>query len=77
MPYPGAAGSPFFEGTNVSQFIDRFENMWDDYQMSNAEKIRLSLWYCEIYVARHVGSVIGFSELDWDKIYTTLREYKD
>ena len=40
MPYLGAPGSPFYEGANVSKFLKRFENMFDDYQMSTLEKIR-------------------------------------
>ena len=78
MPYPGAPGSPFFEGGNISEFLERFENMCDDYQMSTSEKIRRLPWYCEIFTARHVRSVIGFSGLDWIKICTSLKkEYKD
>ena len=34
MLYPGALGSPFFERANVSKFLEMFENMCDDYQMS-------------------------------------------
>lgn len=35
-------------------------------------------WYYEMFTARHVKSVIEFSELDWTKIYTNLKkEYKD
>ena len=78
MPYPGAPDSPFFEGGNVSEFLDRFENMCDDYRMCTSEKIRRLPWYCEMFTARHVRSVISFSELDWGKICTNLKkEYKD
>ena len=42
------------------------------------EKIRRLLWYCEMFTARHVRFIIGFSELDWIKICTNLKEeYKD
>lgn len=78
MPYPGSPGSPFFEGANVSEFLERFEDMCDDYRMSTSEKIRRLPWYCEIFTARHIKSVIGFSGLDWAKICTNLKkEYKD
>ena len=40
MLYPGAPDSPFFERANISEFLERFENMCDDYQMSTPEKIR-------------------------------------
>ena len=78
MPYPGTPGSPFFEGANVSEFLEKFENMCDNYQMAAFEKIRRLSWYCEIFTARHVRSVIGFLGLDWTKICTNLKkEYKD
>lgn len=78
MPYPGAPDSPFFEGANVSEFLESFENMFDDYRMSTLEKVRRLPWYCEMFTARHIKSVIVFSGLDWDKICTSLKkEYKD
>ena len=62
MPYP-ASGTPFFEGINVSEVLERFENMCDNYRMFNSEKIRRLPWYCEMFTARQVKSV------DW--IYRT------
>lgn len=40
MHYPGAPGSPFFEGANVSEFLERFENICGNYRTSTSEKIR-------------------------------------
>ena len=54
MPYPGAPGSLFFEGANISEFLERFENMCDDYRMSTSEKIRRLPWYCRMFTAQHV-----------------------
>ncbi len=31
MPYLGTPGSPFFEGANISEFLEKFENMCNDY----------------------------------------------
>ena len=78
MLYSEAPGSLFFEGGNVSEFLDRFENICDDYRMFTSEKIRRLLWYCEIFTTQQVKSLIGFSELDWRKIFTSLKkEYKN
>ena len=78
MPYPGAPGSPFFDGANISEFLERFENMCDDYRMLISEKIRRLPLYCEMFIARRVRSVMGFSGLDQAKICTSLKkEYKD
>lgn len=54
MPYLEASGSPFFEETNISKFLERFENMCNNYQMSNMEKIRHLPWYYEIFTIKHV-----------------------
>ncbi len=64
MLYPGASCSLFCDGGNVSKFLDRFENMCNNYWMSTLEKIRRLPWYCEMFTARHFRSVIGFSKLD-------------
>lgn len=64
MPYPRASGSPFFKGVNVSKFLEKFNNIYDDYQMSALEKICRLPWYCEIFIAWYVRSVIGFSKLN-------------
>ena len=40
MPYPGVPGTLFFEKANVSKFLERFENMCNNYQMAAFEKIR-------------------------------------
>ena len=78
MPYPGASNSPFFEGANVSKFLERFENMCNDYQMAASKKIRCLPWYCEMFTACHIRSVIGFLGLDWTNICTNLKkEYKN
>ena len=46
--------------------------------MSTLEKICRLPWYCEMFTARHVKSVISFSGSDWYKICTNLKkEYKD
>ena len=40
MLYLGIPGSPFFERTNVSKLLKKFENMYNDYQIVAFEKIR-------------------------------------
>lgn len=39
MPYLDILDSPFFEEANISEFLKRFENMYDTYQRTTSEKI--------------------------------------
>lgn len=78
MLYPGAPGCLFFEGTNITEFLERYKNICEDYQISLVEKIRRLPLYCKIFTARHVKSVIAFSGSDWTKITKELKkEYKN
>ena len=38
--YPRAPSSPFFKRSNISTFLEKFENICNNYQMSTSEKIR-------------------------------------
>ena len=40
MPYPGAPGTPFFKGSNVTDFLDRYSRMCTDYRVDEHEKIK-------------------------------------
>lgn len=64
MLYPGTFGSLFFEETNVSKFLEKFENMWDNYQMSISKKIHRLPWYCEMFIAKYVKLIISFLGLN-------------
>ena len=78
IPYSGAPGSPFFEGANVTEFLERYENVCEDYRISLAEKIRRLPLYYEMFTTRHIKSVIGFSGSDWTKISKELKkDYND
>ena len=78
MPYLGIPGGSFFEGANISKFLERFENMCNDYQIAAFEKIYCLSWYYEMFTTCHVRFVIGFSELVWTKICTNLKKkYKN
>ena len=50
MPYPGTPGTPFFEGSNVTDFLDRYEQMCTDFRVEAKEKIKRLLWYCEMFI---------------------------
>ena len=40
IPYPGAPGTFFFEGSNVTNFLDRYSQMCTDYRVDKHEKIK-------------------------------------
>lgn len=78
MPYPGAPGTPFFEGSNVTDFLDRYSRMCTDYRVDEQEKIKRLSWYCEMFTGKYVETLISSSGTTWATLRKVLREeYKD
>ena len=40
MPVPGAAGSPMFEGHNVTEFMDRYDDLCEEHGFTEAVKVK-------------------------------------
>lgn len=46
--YPGTSRTPFFEGSYINDFLDRYERMCIDFRVEAKEKIKKLPWYCEV-----------------------------
>jgi hypothetical protein len=46
MPLPGAVGVPFFEGTNATEFLDRYNNLCKEYLVIDQDKLAKLPRYC-------------------------------
>jgi hypothetical protein len=55
MPLPGSPGAPYFKGTNITEFLERFEEMCKDYRVEGSGKKlkRLSKYYT-IMISRSI-----------------------
>ncbi len=78
MPYPGSLCIPFFEGTNISDFLDQYSRMCSNYRISEKEKIRRLPGYCEMFTGKYIETLIGTSGTTWSTLRKVLREeYRD
>ena len=78
MPYLGAPRTPFFEGSNVTDFLDQYSQMCTDYQVDKHEKIKWLSGYCEIFTRKYVETLISSSGTSWAALQKVLWEkYKD
>ena len=76
MPYPGTPGAPFFDGHNITHFLDLYSQCCSDYGLSESEKINRLPWYCEDFIGRYVRILI--KDADWTAVRAILRrEYKE
>ena len=75
MPYPGTLGAPFFDGQNITHFLDLYSQLCSDYRLSESEKIIRLPWYCEFFTGNYIKILIRGA--DWTAVRAILRrEYK-
>ena len=74
MPFPGTPGTPFFDGRNVTEFLDRFSDLCTDYKLSDAEKMRRLPRYCDMRIGQSSETIQEWRERNWEKFWMLLRE---
>src|SRR6266536_3586413 len=77
MPLPGTPGILYFEGANISDFIERFEDICDDYQVRDKNKIkRVPRYYTQV-ISQFVKGIKKYQDEDWGKLKKELKkEYR-
>ena len=57
MPMVGSVEAPFFRGKNVTEFLDRFEDLCVDYKVAASQKVARVIRYylpsIRYYLSRH------------------------
>ena len=74
VPGPGMVGSPYFNGTNVSRFLDNFRVMTTSHGVDDRRAMEILPLYCEINQQGQVESIIKQAEGDWKKLRTLMRQ---
>ena len=74
MPYPGSPGAPYFDGSNITDFLDSHSRMCTDYQVDEQEKVKRLSWNCELFTSKYIETLISSSETSWAALRKALRE---
>ena len=61
MPAPGTAGTPYFTGQNMSQFIEQYEQLCARYHMTSIEKHQGLPEYCDYWIGMWIRSLPEFT----------------
>jgi hypothetical protein len=78
MPPPGTLGSPMFEGANVTEFLERYEDLCSDYKVSEEDKLTRLPRYCIQPVAETIKSLKEWKAKDYSALKKALlSEYRN
>ncbi len=77
MPLLSIPGIPYFEEVNISEFIERFEDICDNYQVKDENKIKRVPRYCTQVISQFVKGIKEYQDEDWSKLKKDLKkEYR-
>ena len=78
MPPPGTPGTPFFEGANVTEFLERYNDQCNDYYVLKEDKILKLPRYCNDTIKETVQSFKEWKEQDYAGLQKAMRvKYRD
>ena len=65
-----------FEGANITEFLERYEDLCADYHVSNIDKLARLLQYCIQPIAETIKSLEEWKERDYIALKEALlKEY--
>jgi hypothetical protein len=62
FPRPGQPGAPRFDGKNVSEFLEEWEDLASEYDLSDEQKVTKIVRYCDRSVAVVIKALPEFTE---------------
>ncbi len=74
MPLPDIFSISYFEGANISEFIERFENICDDYQVRDENKIKRVPRYYTQMINQFMKKMKEYQDEDWNKLKKKLKK---
>ena len=78
MPPPGTLGSPMFEGANISEFLERYEDLCSNYRVSDEDRLTRLPRYCIQPVAETIKSLKEWKGQDYAALKKVLlAEYRN
>lgn len=77
MPLPGAPGTPCFMGANVTEFLERYEELCEDYGLTERERLTKLPRYCFRPIGERIKSWQEWEEKEWGLLRENmLMEFK-
>ena len=64
IPMAGSVRAPFFRGKNITEFLDRFENLYVDYGVTTSQKVARVIRYCSPSIRHYLRIILVFLDSD-------------
>jgi hypothetical protein len=70
----GTLECPYFEGSNITEFLERYKDLCEDARLGDAQKLCHIPQYCTLPVEQYIKSLALYSDRDWKLLKKMLLE---
>lgn len=77
MPVPGTLGAPFFDGDEITEFLDHYEEICENHHLENMERLERLPRYCNFFCRRYVQELDEFKKGDFEALKEILMKNFD
>jgi hypothetical protein len=64
IPIAGSVGAPFFRGKNITEFLDRFKDLYVDYKITTNQKVARIIRYYSLSIRYYLRIILVFLDSD-------------
>ena len=64
----------YFKGVNISEFIEHFEDIYNNYQVRDENKIKRVPRYCTQMISQFIKKIKKYQDEDWGKLKKRVKE---
>jgi hypothetical protein len=73
IPLLGSPGAPYFKGTNITEFLERFKEICEDYRVEDSsEKLKRLPKYYTIMISQSIKNTTEWIEEKWEELKKEL-----
>ena len=72
MPFPGMPGVPYFDGTNITDFLTLFEVLFSDHGLTEEEGLRRLPSYCKFLTGGYIRTTEEWISSNWGALKEAL-----
>ena len=72
FPEPGTPGAPYFSGSDITDFLSRFQRLGKKHGITEGELIEMLPDYCERGKRSRIRAQAAYAKRDWEELKTQL-----
>ena len=74
MSLPETSKVSYFEVKNMTDFLERYEDFCDDYELNQINRFRKLSRYCDKIIDDNIKTKIEYIDFNWQELKKTMKK---